>query len=143
MALVLTGLSLSHLARGTEIITGSEPAASWAMAIGLDLAFGSLEVALLYAQDKARREVSRFAVPAIIGTLAMSGAMNALSFSEHSEGFMLWPAIGLGLAIPALVYALTRAGAVLYRVSSCLMTTHSKMTVPAITCQPWNQGEDQ
>lgn len=64
----------------------------------------------------ARREVSRFAVPAIIGTLAMSGAMNALSFSERAEGLMLWPAIGLGLAIPALVYALTRAGAALYRV---------------------------
>jgi hypothetical protein len=47
---------------------------------------------------------------AIIGTLAMGGAMNALSFGEHAQGLMLWRAIGLGLAIPALVYARTRAG---------------------------------
>ncbi len=51
---------------------------------------------------------------AIIGTVALSGAMNALSFSEHAQGWLLWRAIALGLAIPALVYVLTRAGAVLY-----------------------------
>jgi hypothetical protein len=50
----------------------------------------------------------------IIGTLAMSGAMNALSFGEHAQGLMLWRSIELGLAIPALVYARTRAGDVLY-----------------------------
>ena len=33
--------------------------------------------------------------------------MNALSFSEHAQGLMLWRAIGLGVAIPALVYAIT------------------------------------
>jgi hypothetical protein len=44
----------------------------------------------------------------------MSGAMNALPFSEYAQGLMPWRAIGLGLAIPALVYALARAGAVLY-----------------------------
>jgi hypothetical protein len=42
---------------------------------------------------------------------ANSGAMNALSFGKHAQGLMLWRAIGLGLAIPALVYALTRARA--------------------------------
>lgn len=50
----------------------------------------------------------------MIDAASMSGAMNALSFSEHAQGLMLWRAIGLGLAIPAFVYALTRAGAVLY-----------------------------
>ena len=40
--------------------------------------------------------------------------MNALSFGEHAQGLMLWRAIGLGFAIPALVYARTRAGDVLY-----------------------------
>jgi hypothetical protein len=44
----------------------------------------------------------------------MSGAMNALAFSEYAQGLMLWRPIGLGLAIPALVYALTRAGDVLH-----------------------------
>jgi hypothetical protein len=56
----------------------------------------------------------RCCLRAIIGTLAMSGAMNALSFGEHAQGLMLWRAIGLGFAIPALVYARTRAGDVLY-----------------------------
>ncbi len=65
---------------------------------------------------------------AIIGTLAMSGAINALLFSQHAQGLMLWRAIGLGLAIPALVYALTRAGAVLY-----FQRSETKE----------NQGEDQ
>lgn len=59
---------------------------------------------------------------------ANSGAMNALSFGKHARGLMLWRAIGLGLAIPALVYALTRAGAVLY-----FQRSETKE----------NQGEDQ
>jgi hypothetical protein len=50
---------------------------------------------------------------AIIGTLATS-AMHALSFGEHAQGLMLWRAIGLGLAILALVYARTRGGDVRY-----------------------------
>jgi hypothetical protein len=56
----------------------------------------------------------RCCLRAIIGTLAMSGAINALSFGEHAQGLMLRRAIGLGLAIPALVYARTRAGDVRY-----------------------------
>jgi hypothetical protein len=43
----------------------------------------------------------------VIDATSMSGAMNALSFSEHAQGLMLWRAIGLGVAIPALVYAIT------------------------------------
>jgi hypothetical protein len=39
----------------------------------------------------------------IIGTLAMSGARNALSSIELAQGLTLWRAIGLGLAIPALL----------------------------------------
>jgi hypothetical protein len=39
---------------------------------------------------------------------------NERSFGEHAQGLMLWRAIGLGLAIPALVDARTRAGDALY-----------------------------
>ncbi|VTZ26208.1 conserved hypothetical protein [Methylocella tundrae] len=42
--------------------------------------------------------------------------MNALSFSKHSQGLMIYPAICLGLAIPALIYCLTRTGAALWRI---------------------------
>ena len=45
---------------------------------------------------------------------AGSAALNALAFAAQSAGWMLAPAIAMGLAIPALVYALTRIGATLY-----------------------------
>jgi hypothetical protein len=35
----------------------------------------------------------------VIDAASMSGAMNALSFSEHVQGLMLWRVIGLNLAI--------------------------------------------
>lgn len=117
VALVLTGLSLSHLAEGTRLVTGCDAPSAFAMATGIDLSFVSLEISLLYAPGNIRQDVASFAVPAIRGTMALSAAMNALSFSEHSHGWMIYPAIGLGLAIPALIYCLTRTGATLWRVA--------------------------
>jgi hypothetical protein len=40
-------------------------------------------------------------------------AMNAFAFASHADGLMVFPAIGLGLAVPALVYALTKTGAIM------------------------------
>jgi hypothetical protein len=40
--------------------------------------------------------------------------MSAFAFDAHADGLMLYPAIGLGLAIPALVYALTKVAARLW-----------------------------
>jgi hypothetical protein len=40
--------------------------------------------------------------------------MNALAFTSQAEGWHVYPAAVLGLAIPALIYALTRVGAALY-----------------------------
>jgi hypothetical protein len=39
VALVLLGLSLSHLASGVAIVTGAGYFDGWAMAIGIDLGF--------------------------------------------------------------------------------------------------------
>jgi hypothetical protein len=62
-----------------------------------------------------RREVSRFTRPAIAGTLAGSAAMNAFAFAAQANGYvMMAAAITLGVAIPALIYALTRVGAGLW-----------------------------
>jgi hypothetical protein len=62
-----------------------------------------------------RREVSRFAQPAIGGTLAGSAAMNPFAFAAQADGYtMMGAAITLGVAIPSLVYALTRVGAGLW-----------------------------
>ena len=51
---------------------------------------------------------------AIIGPLALSAAMNAFAFAAHADGLMIYPAIGLELAIPALIFALVKVAAVLW-----------------------------
>ena len=85
------------------------------MAIGIDLGFVALEGAqLTSASEKLRREVTKYTKPAIIGTLTGSAIMNAFAFAALTSGWMTGAAVVLGLAIPALIYALTRIGAAMY-----------------------------
>jgi len=42
-----------------------------------------------------------------------SAAMNAFAFASHADGLLIFPTIGLGFAVPALVYALTKTGAIM------------------------------
>jgi hypothetical protein len=114
VALVLLGLSLSHLAAGIALVTGAGASDGWLMAIGIDLGFVALELAMLVAPDEKRAAVATYAAPAIVGTLAVSAAMNGLAFAAHADGLLIYPAAALGLAIPALIYALTRVAAVLW-----------------------------
>lgn len=111
---VLLSLSLSHVAEGVGMITGSTEVAAWAMAVGIEAGYVSLELSMLLAPEHLRARVSRFAYPAITGTLVGSAALNAMSFAAHAEGGNVYWAVVLGVAIPALVYALSRVGAVLY-----------------------------
>ena len=115
VAVTLTALSLSHLAHGIEIVTGCQPWEGWAMAVGIDLGFVALELAqLAVVADKVRRQISRFARPAILGTLAGSAGMNAFAFGAQAVNqYMMAAGIALGVAIPTLIYALTRVGAAL------------------------------
>jgi len=114
VAVTLTALSLSHLAHGIEIVTGCPPWEGWAMAGGIDLGFVALELSQLAVTDKLRRKVTRFARPAILGTLAGSAGMNAFAFGAQAVNqYMMAAGIALGVAIPALIYALTRVGAAL------------------------------
>jgi hypothetical protein len=108
VALALLGLSLMHLSAGVTILTKSSERDGSLMAVGIDLSFISLEAALLVADDATRPGVARYAVPAILGTLAVSGAMNALAFGSNADGWMIYPACALGVAIPALIFALTK-----------------------------------
>jgi hypothetical protein len=79
------------------------------MAVGIDLGFIALEAAQLAAATAAmRRAICRYTVPAILGTLAASGALNALAFAAQADGLLLYPAAALGIAIPGLIYALSR-----------------------------------
>ena len=115
VAVTLTALSLNHLAHGITIVTGAETWEAWAMAIGIDLGFIALELSQLAINERVRRQIARFARPAILGTLAGSAAMNAFAFAAlAANDWMMAAAITLGVAIPALVYALMRVGAALY-----------------------------
>jgi hypothetical protein len=77
VAVTLTALSLSHLAHGVELVTGSSAFESWATAVGIDLGFIALELSQLAIGDRLRKQVSRFAQPVIIGTLIGPAGMNA------------------------------------------------------------------
>jgi len=69
VTLALLGLSLSHLASGVAIVTGSGERDGWLMAIGIDMGFVALELAVLVAPATARPAIARYASPAIVGTL--------------------------------------------------------------------------
>jgi hypothetical protein len=115
VAVTLTALSLSHLAHGIGIVTHADTWEAWAMAVGVDCSFIALEVSQLAIGEKVRKAVSRFARPAIWGTLAGSAVMNAAAFAAQADSlWMTAAAVGLGVAIPGLIYALTRVGAALY-----------------------------
>ena len=109
VAFVLTGLSLSHLAHGIALVTNAPALEAWAMAIGIDLGFVALELAQLCAATAANlRSVETFSRPAIVGTLIVSAVMNAFAFGSAAEGSMIYAAAALGVAIPALIFALSR-----------------------------------
>lgn len=116
VAATLTGLSLSHLAHGIEIVTVSPAWEAWAMAVGIDLGFVALELSqLTAATEKVQKQISKFTRPAIVGTLVGSAAMNAFAFASGTSNiYIQGVAAGFGVAIPLLVYALTRVGANLY-----------------------------
>jgi hypothetical protein len=116
VGVTLVTLSLNHLAHGIELVTGAPTWEAWAMAIGIDLGFVALEASQLAAAgDKLRKQIARFTKPAIIGTLIGSAGMNAFAFAAQTKNlWMTAAAITLGIAIPALVYALMRVGAALW-----------------------------
>ena len=76
------------------------------MAVGVDLGFiGDRPIGRGDAGGPQRH--LRYTVPAIVGTLVASAMMNALAFGAQATGWMLYPAVGFGVAIPALIYALS------------------------------------
>ncbi len=115
VAVTLTALSLSHLSDGIRIVTHCQEWEGWSMAVGIDAGFISLELAMiLAATDCVRRAIGSYANSAIVGTLLASAVMNAFAFSTGVEGLMLSASITLGLAIPAMIYCLTKVAARLW-----------------------------
>jgi hypothetical protein len=87
VAVTLTALSLSHLAQGIGLVTHADAWEAWAMAVGIDLGFVALELSqLTTVSDRVRQQVSRFARPAIWGTLAGSAAMNSFASPHRPKG---------------------------------------------------------
>lgn len=114
VALTLTGLSLKHLTVGIQLVTGGATFESAAMAIGIDLGFIALEISqVIKLPELTAKVVNRFANPAIIGTMLASAGLNAFGFSHNANGMMVYPAILMGFAIPALIYSLTRVAVAL------------------------------
>ena len=112
---MLTALSLNHLATGIEIIAHASGWEAMALAVGVDLGFVALELSQLAIGDKLRRQVGKYAKPAIIGTLVGSAAMNAFAFAAQANGYcMLAAAVTLGVAIPGLIFAMTKVGALMW-----------------------------
>jgi hypothetical protein len=85
------------------------------MAIGIDLGFVALELSQISIGERLRRHVSKYARPAIAGTLIGSAAMNAFAFAAQAGSVWTMAAgIAMGVTIPALIFAMTKVGAALY-----------------------------
>ena len=112
VALTLIVLSLSHLAAGFALVTGAQSWEAWAWASSIDLGFVACEAAQLCVTTKRASDVvARYTRPAIVGTLAVSAAMNSFALTAHTTA--LWQTVAaatLGFVIPALIYASARTG---------------------------------
>jgi hypothetical protein len=112
---LITALSLSHLASGVKLITGCESWEAWAMSIAIDIGFVATKFCTLVVGEKLRKKIATLSNMTIIGTLAGSAGMNVYAFAaQASNPYMLAAAIALGLAIPALIFAFMRLGAALW-----------------------------
>ena len=115
VTLILTGLSLQHLSSGIVIVTKAPEWEGLALAIGIDLGFIFLELAqMMTNKPTTLKMIKRWTTPAIVGTLVGSAIMNAFAFGMPADGWMVYPAVILGLAIPALIYATTRTTATMW-----------------------------
>ena len=116
VALVLTVLSLDHLATGVQMLTKADVLHSWAMAIGIDCGFIGLELAqLCTATEAIRKIVHRWACPAVVITLIISALMNANAFAAGASNMTYAVcAAALGISIPAMIYVLTRVAVAMW-----------------------------
>jgi MFS family permease len=116
VAVVLMGLSLSHLASGVLALTHGEEWHAWAMAVGIDAGFIGLELGqLCVSTETMRKTVAKWAEPTIIGTLIVSAIMNAYAFASTTDNLAVaCAACALGISIPSLIYVLTRVSVALW-----------------------------
>jgi hypothetical protein len=87
VALILLGLFLSHLAAGIALVTCAGPSDGWLMAIGIDLGFIALELAVLASPADKRAAVVRYAAPAGAFTSADNPGLH--SWSRNKRGCLM------------------------------------------------------
>jgi tellurite resistance protein TehA-like permease len=116
VATIITALSLSHIAHGIQIVTGATTWEAWAFAIAIDVAMIVAEISMLFSSTPVlRKEVAKYASPFVILALGASAILNAFAFCAHlTDWYDRAPAICFGVAIPMMIYALTRIMAALY-----------------------------
>jgi hypothetical protein len=116
VAVTLIGLSLKHQAHGVTIIADAPLWEGAAMAVGIEIGYVAMELSqILATTDKVRKQIAKFARPAILATMLGSALLNTYAFTEHAANYWTMGAGTLfGFAIPTLVYVLTRIGAPLY-----------------------------
>lgn len=115
VGVVLTGLSLTHLSYGVQLLTNGPAWEAWAMAIGIDLGFIALEVAqLVPMKDSTWKKIKGYVKHGIVWTVVGSALLNAMAFGMSANGWMLYPAVVFGLAIPGLILVNFKVGAQLW-----------------------------
>ena len=79
------------------------------MAAGLDLAFVGCEIGLLAAAtERVRKEIAGYCRWSIGGTMLVSAGLNGLAFGAAATDWYMYPAVGLGVSVPGLIYLLSR-----------------------------------
>lgn len=105
----LLGLSVVHLTESISLLTGSPPALSAFLALGIDAGMLAAEGAGLVSTDSTTKT---WAGGYVMVACVASMALNAFAFVQHASGGV-WgqvAAVGLGILIPGLVLALGKFG---------------------------------
>lgn len=111
--LSLMALSLTHQARGAELVTGTEGIQALLLAFGIDAGFVALELAAI-AEPKISG--SLWVKIPVIWCISISAVMNSIAFAEHApSGLAQGGAVALGVTIPLLLLAGTHIIAKLLR----------------------------
>jgi hypothetical protein len=107
--------SLSHLAHGITIVSGTGGWQSWALAVAIDLGMAASETAMITPGERVKKDIKWYSASMIAGTLVLSAAMNAFAFAAQATTLPFEIAgVVFGVSVPAAIYVLLRQAAALF-----------------------------
>jgi hypothetical protein len=106
--LALLALSLTHLADGIAYLTHCATVQAWAMAIGIDCMFVSVEALSLCADPETKARIRGDVAVMTIVTITASSALNLLAFYVTADDSLKYYAGAFGAVIPFLIYGATQ-----------------------------------